>query len=463
MGILDELYSKKRTGVKTLNNSLSPRTEYQRDFDRIIFSSAFRRLQNKTQVFPLPGSVFVHNRLTHSLEVASVGRSLGHIIGHYIFEKYKNDLSDDSRDFYKNELSSVISSACLCHDIGNPAFGHSGEDAIATYFKNNVQLEKYYKEEEWLDFINFEGNANAIRVLTQKQYGKALGGLKLTYSTLCAIAKYPCESNGIDDNFIHRKKFGFFQSEKKTFIDLADNTGMIEDNTEMIKDNTQPLIYKRHPFVWLTEVADDICYHITDLEDAHRLGIIEHSKCKKYLLELLECIGRGDKSRFRKKCKTISDKNEKISYLRAQSINFLTLLAAENYKENFNDIINGKFNIPIFKNIAKKCSALKDIENYSIEHIYNNRSVVEIENAGYNVLTELLNHFIPPIIKNKEDRNMFDKKAVKLIPKTFNYSNNNANKYLKTLGVIDYISGMTDNYATDLYRRIKGIEIGMKN
>ncbi len=185
---LNKLYSDKRTGVNSVSTYSDPRTEYQRDFDRIIFSSSFRRLQNKTQVFPLPGSVFVHNRLTHSLEVASVGRSIGTLVGDFIYKNYANDLNETSKSFYQHSLYNVISSACLCHDIGNPAFGHSGEDAIASFFqKNESTLKDRFTENEWNDFINFEGNANAIRILTQHQNGKSDGGLRLTYSTLSSI------------------------------------------------------------------------------------------------------------------------------------------------------------------------------------------------------------------------------------------------------------------------------------
>src|SRR5690606_27058479 len=244
---LNLLYSGKRLGVDA---SKDTRTEYQRDFDRIIFSSSFRRLQNKTQVFPLPGSVFVHNRLTHSLEVSSVGRSLGNLVGDVIVKHYKSELSSESQEFYRYSLYNVIASACLCHDIGNPAFGHSGEDAIASFFiKNQSTLKDKFNDEQWADLINFEGNANAIRVLTQQQKGKSKGGLKLTYSTLASIAKYPCEAIAKDKSFIYRKKFGFFQSEKLTFMDIA-------ENTQMIKDDSNPLIYLRHPFVWLVEAAD---------------------------------------------------------------------------------------------------------------------------------------------------------------------------------------------------------------
>lgn len=450
---LNKLYSDKRTGVSNPTNSIEIRTEFQRDFDRIIFSSAFRRLQNKTQVFPLPGSVFVHNRLTHSLEVASVGRSLGTLVGDFICNKYKSSLNEISADFYKHSLYNVISSACLCHDIGNPAFGHSGEDAIASYFiRNEANLKFHFTEKQWLDFINFEGNANAIRILTQQQHGKSEGGLKLTYSTLASIAKYPCESAARNKAFIHRKKFGFFQSEIKTFAEIA-------ASTEMEKDNGDPLSYYRHPFVWLVEAADDICYNIIDLEDAHRLGIIEHTQCKDLLYYLIENTGIDNPGKVKSQLDKIKDRNDKISYLRAKSIYSLTMKSREIYEENFEAILEGDFKKPLFDIIKDDGEALKQITAFSVENIYNHRSVIEIENAGYNVMYELLAHFIPPAIKPAAERVQSDKKALRLIPSQFVYENGNA--YERVLGILDYVSGMTDNYATDLYRKIKGIDIGM--
>jgi dGTPase len=449
----NKLYSGKRTGIDRPTTDSDIRSEFQRDFDRIIFSSAFRRLQNKTQVFPLPGSVFVHNRLTHSLEVASVGRSLGTLIGQHIVKEYKNDLNDSSKEFYNNSLYNVISSACLCHDIGNPAFGHSGEDAILSYFvKNETNLKGHFEESEWSDFINFEGNANAIRILTNQQKGKSEGGMKLTYSTLASIAKYPCESRGIKKGITHRKKFGFFQSEQSTFEEIA-------EETSMIKDDSNPLIYFRHPFVWLVEAADDICYNIVDLEDAHRLGIIENTQCIDMLINLIEQIGSDNISKVKNQLENINDKNDKISYLRAKSINALTLNSVEIYKKKISSIIGGSFKTPLFEDIKSNCNALDDITKFSYEYIYNHRSVVEIENAGYNVMFELLSHFVPAIIIEKSKRSKAEDKAIKLIPKQFLYETESA--YNKVLGVLDYVSGMTDNYATDLYKKIKGIDIGM--
>ncbi|WP_225321313.1 dGTP triphosphohydrolase [Rhizosphaericola mali] len=446
---LNKLYSAARTGAVSNKVLADVRSDFQRDYDRIIFSAAFRRLQNKTQVFPLPGSVFVHNRLTHSLEVASVGRSFGTLAGDFIASKYASDLSENSKEFYKYSLNSVIAAASLCHDIGNPAFGHSGEDAIASYFiQNGKQLSSFFSEKEWADFTHFEGNSNAIRILTQQQSGKSEGGLMLTYSTLAAIMKYPCEASASTKKEIHRKKFGFFQAEKEIFLNIA-------SATQMKKLSEEPTIFARHPFVWLVEAADDICYSIIDLEDAHRLGIIDHSSCVAILSDLITELDAGAKQKIDAKRKIISDKNDFVSYLRSKCIGLLIKHATDIYMQNWESIAEGNYHIPLLDSIKNQCVALKQIEQFSIENIYDYSAVVEIENAGYNVMYELLDHFIPPILK--ENLSKSEEKALKLLPKQFLYDDN---YYQKVLGVLDYISGMTDNYATELYRKIKGIEIG---
>ena len=453
MELLNHIYTNQRSNT---NDTSDARSEYQRDYDRIIFSSAFRRLQNKTQVFPLPGSVFVHNRLTHSLEVSSVGRSMGNLVGTFISENYK--LTKESQEFYKYSIHDVISAACLCHDIGNPAFGHSGEDAIASYFdRHETDLKQYFTESEWADLINFEGNANAIRILTQQQNGKSEGGLRLTYSTLAAIAKYPCESVAKDKSQLHRKKFGFFQAQKEAFRTIA-------EKTNMILEQDSPIIYKRHPFVWLVEAADDICYSIIDVEDSQRLGIIDHDKCRKLFLNLVESLDPSQIDKTKNTLKLISDKNDRIAYLRAKSINLLTQKSVEVYQNNFDQIVKGEFKtalLDVIKNETEQVTkrVLDEIQRFSIENIYNHRSVLEIENAGYNVMSELLSQFIPPILKDEKERKTFEKKALRLVPAQFLYEK--GTKYQKVMGILDYVSGMTDNYATELYRRIKGIEIGM--
>ncbi len=447
---LNNLFTNQRTGQNAATSA--SRTDFQRDFDRIIFSAAFRRLQNKTQVFPLPGSVFVHNRLTHSLEVSSVGRSLGSVIGEYIATKFAKDLDENAQNFFQHNLHNVIAAACLCHDVGNPAFGHSGEDAIASYFeKNENDLRPKFAEKEWADLINFEGNANAIRVLTHQQKGKDEGGTQLTYSTLASIAKYPCEAIAKKKGIIHRKKFGFFQNEKETFLDIAKNVNMIQENEE-------PTIFKRHPFVWLVEAADDICYNIIDMEDAHRLGIVSTSDCENLFFDLIKSEN-GNTKRVEDKLAILTNANERISYLRAKVINALINKSIELYQTNFSAILEGNLDRALLDIYKSENKSLQEIESFSIEKIYGHKAVIEIENAGYNVMNELLNHFIPPILKQQSDRRSYDKMALKLLPSQFHYEE--GTEYQKVLGVIDFVSGMTDNFATDLYRKIKGIDIGM--
>lgn len=446
--MLNNLYTNKRTGSD--GNTLASRTDFQRDFDRIIFSTSFRRLQNKTQVFPLPGSVFVHNRLTHSLEVASVGRSLGSLAGEFITDIYAKELSTESREFYQYNLHNVVAAACLCHDVGNPAFGHSGEDAIASYFEKNDFLKTLMNEKQWADLLNFEGNANAIRVLTHQQNGKDKGGIQLTMATLASIAKYPCEAIAKDKKQLHRKKFGFFQSDKETFLEITRATSMRQEQEN-------PIIFKRHPFVWLVEAADDICYNIIDMEDAHRLGIVSSLDCENLFYELIKSTDEN-LQRIDNKLAVITNKNERISYLRAKVINTLINTSIDLYKSNFANILEGIQNKALLSIFQENCKPLQEIERFSIEKIYNHRAVVEIENAGYNVMYELLNHFIPSIIKDKGELKNSDKKALQLLPEQFRYE---GEVYERILGVLDFVSGMTDNYATDLYRKIKGIDIGM--
>ena len=448
--ILNRLYTHQRTGNHPA--TAASRTDFQRDFDRIIFSAAFRRLQNKTQVFPLPGSVFVHNRLTHSLEVSSVGRSLGSVVGEFIFDNFEKELDENAQNFYRHNLQNVIAAACLCHDVGNPAFGHSGEDAIASYFeKNESYLKQKFSEKEWADLVNFEGNANAIRVLTHQQNGKDEGGTQLTFSTLASIAKYPCEAVAKSKGILHRKKFGFFQNEKDTFLEIAKAVNLIQESEE-------PTIFKRHPFVWLVEAADDICYNIIDMEDAHRLKIVSTSDCENLFLELIKSENSNTK-RVEDKLTILTNANERISYLRAKVINALINKSVEIYRNNFTKILEGNLDKALLDIYKSENKALQEIESFSIEKIYGHKAVVEIENAGYNVMNELLDHFIPPVLKQKSERKSYDRMALKLLPEQFVYES--GTDYQKVLGVIDFVSGMTDNFATDLYRKIKGIDIGM--
>lgn len=268
----NKLITTKRFGLEDFHDAKKQdRTEFQRDFDRLIFSAPFRRLQNKTQVFPLPGSIFVHNRLTHSLEVSCVGRSLGNSIAKMLKEKHGPSITDNIQ-----EIGAIVSAGCLAHDMGNPPFGHSGETAIASYFSegDGQTLKERYglSDSQWNDIIHFEGNANAFRLLTHQFNGRRKGGFVLTYSTIASIVKYPYKSDYVSEK---KKKFGFFQSETADFKKLADDLGMIQLDEDK---------YARHPLVYLVEAADDICYEIMDIEDAHKLRLLSNDEAKNLLL-----------------------------------------------------------------------------------------------------------------------------------------------------------------------------------
>lgn len=437
-----KLLSAKRWGNEDRfsGNQKEARSEFQRDYDRIIFSSPFRRLQNKTQVFPLPGSVFVHNRLTHSLEVASVGRSLGTIF----YNRIKDiDTAIDDNCPLLCEIGNVVASACLAHDLGNPAFGHSGESAISYYFTNGDG--KIYKDQvtnhQWQDLINFEGNANALRILTHPFTGKGTGGFALTYSTLAAIAKYPCASiAGHNKRNIFTKKYGFFQSEQSGFEKIA-------TEMDLIKVQDAPLIYKRHPLVYLVEAADDICYNIIDLEDAHRLKILTYAEVAELLLPLCNDI------KMPARLAEMDDDDAKITLMRAKSISTLIGLCSNVFYSEQEAILSGDFNKSLMDAISDPfLSVMKRIENISVKRIYNYSSVVQIEVAGYRVMGGLLEEFIPAYLQNNSK---YHKKLVELIPKQF--LTDKTDSYSKIQTVLDFVSGMTDIYAVELFRKIKGI------
>lgn len=454
----ENMISHRRFGWEA-GSSPGYRSEFIRDYDRIIFLSAFRRLQDKTQVFPLPGNVFVHNRLTHSLEVASVGRSLGTAVGNDIITPLLDSQEEVTRSFYQNDLSGVIASACLAHDIGNPAFGHSGEKAIAYFFEKNKDehienqtLRSYFTEAQWQDLIAFEGNANALRHLTKAFIGKLEGGQRLTYLTLASILKYPCDSTAIDKSEIHRKKYGFFQSESEIFTSICDEFGF-EIHTE------NGLHSRRHPFVYLVEAADDICYRIIDMEDAHRIQIMSFEEISTIFLKLIGQLSekKGSLDRTKDVFSKIGDKNESIAYLRTKCIGGMVEAASRVFGDHAHSILEGNWNESLIGVTEDECSALKEIQDISVSKIYNHASVIEVELAGYNVMSEILLVFVPAILK--KNRSNMEKKSLLLIPAQFNLSQSEVSPYEKVMGVLDFVSGMTDGYATELYRKIKGIDI----
>lgn len=434
-----QLLSGKRFGMEEYHERKHERTDFQRDYDRLIFSSPFRRLQNKTQVFPLPGSIFVHNRLTHSLEVSCVGRSLGNNVAKGLMQKYPNGCVNFP------EIGSIVSAACLAHDMGNPPFGHSGERAISAYFSEGIgkTLEEKVRYEggRWEDFVHFEGNANAMRLLTHQFIGRRKGGFALTYSTLASIVKYPYAS------FMAGKKgkFGFFQSEEETYIRMATELGIGRNELE-------PEKFVRYPLVYLVEAADDICYQIMDIEDAYKLHILTKEEAIQLLLgffeeERLEHITRV--------MQMVDDTNEQIAYLRSCIIGLLVDECSRVFLENEEGLMNGTYNKPLIEQIdtnAKEAYVTCSATAY--KKIYRAKEVLDIELAGYHIFSHLIDSLTEAVMKQEH---AYSKLLLQRIPEQ--YDTNAPTSYGKIQCVLDYISGMTDVYALDLYRKITGMSL----
>jgi dGTPase len=435
----NQLLSTKRLGADTSNQSPAPedRTQFQRDYDRIIFSSPFRRMQNKTQVFPLPEHIFVHNRLTHSLEVASVGRSLGNLLSERLSVKYPDNQ-------LIHEIGTIVSAACLAHDLGNPPFGHSGEAAISNFFVsgNGQKFQPKLSEGEWKDFTHFDGNANAFRTLTHQFNGKREGGFALTYSTLASIVKYPFESVKAK-----KQKFGYFQSDKNNYLKIAKELGI-----EKREDDS----YFRHPLVYLVEAADDICYQIMDLEDAFKLGILSYTTIKELFLNFYDTEKEASRLKgINETLQTVSDKNEQISYLRAGVIGKLIYSCNRIFETHEIAVMKGDFNGSLIDYLpAVQSGAMKNVQQLSRADIYGHRSVVEIEIAGYKIIGTLLEEFVEALMTAE---NKYSQKILSLLPDQ--YKTNEDSDYYKIQSIIDFVAGMTDVFALDLYRKIKGISL----
>ncbi len=442
----DQLLSTKRTGQEDRKTNIHhQRTQFQRDYDRLIFSSPFRRLQDKTQVFPLPGSVFVHNRLTHSLEVASVGRSLGHNISEFLIQDQK------LKNILIQEIGSIVATACLAHDMGNPPFGHSGEAALSHYFKRGdgqkLQAQYNIKQEEWNDLIDFEGNANAFRLLTHQFNGRRKGGFSLTYSSIASILKYPYPSGMTD-----KKKYGYFQSEKENFHRIVNELGLQEK---------EPGVYCRHPLVYLVEAADDICYQIMDVEDAHKLKILDTQQTKDILMAFLHDENDQETTnRIQQVSKEVLDINEQIAFIRASVIGKLVNQCTNIFMEHYDKIMVGDFQGSLIKYLdGNTGTAMKNCAEISFQKIYRHPSVVEIEISGFKILGSLLHEFSQAVL-NPEDH--YSKMLLPFIPEQFK-AEQNASAYEKLQSVLDYISGMTDIYALHLYRKINGMALADKS
>lgn len=434
-----QLLSGKRLGMEEYHERKHERTDFQRDYDRLIFSSPFRRLQNKTQVFPLPGSIFVHNRLTHSLEVSCVGRSLGNNVAKGLMQKYP----DGSVNF--PEIGSIVSAACLAHDMGNPPFGHSGERAISTYFLegNGRRLEEVVRSEggRWEDFIHFEGNANAMRLLTHQFIGRRKGGFALTYSTLASIIKYPYASvySG------KKGKFGFFLSEEDTFLRIASELGICRSAEDENK-------FVRYPLVYLVEAADDICYQIMDIEDACKLHILTKEEATELLLGFFEGERLEHISRV---MNMVDDTNERLAYLRSCIIGLLVDECSRVFLENEEGILGGTYNTPLIENIGERPKrAYASCSKTAFEKIYCAKEVLDIELAGHHIFSHLIDSLTEAVMNQEH---AYSKLLLRRIPEQ--YDTNAPSTYGKIQCVLDYISGMTDVYALDLYRKITGMSL----
>lgn len=418
------------------------RLGFEVDYDRIIFSSAFRSLQDKTQVIPLSKTDFVHTRLTHSLEVSVVGRSLGRLVGKKIIEKYP--YLKEIHGYHMNDFGAIVAAASLAHDIGNPPFGHSGEKAIGEYFKigNGQKYKDQLTAKEWQDLIDFEGNANGFQVLTGSRPGNE-GGLRISYATLGAFMKYPKESLPKKPTAdICDKKYGFFQSDKKFFEEVASELGMIQTRSG------DDIGYQRHPLAYLVEAADDICYTIIDFEDGINLGLVSEDYALEYLIKLVK--DSIDTAKY----KTLQTKEDRISYLRALAIGSLINDAVNVFVANEEAILQGKFPFALTDK-SKYKAQMDDIIKLSVKNIYQSREVIEKELKGYQIINTLLDKFTTAY-NNKFDGRAtnYDNLLLKILPERHHIEKENL--YERLLHICHFVSLLTDGNALIYYRNILG-------
>ncbi len=444
----EQLLSLKRYGDK--NKRLrkeqdETRLGFEVDYDRIIFSSAFRSLQDKTQVIPLSKTSFVHTRLTHSLEVSVVGRSLGRVVGKKILEKHPHLSTIHGYQF--NDFGAIVAAAALAHDIGNPPFGHSGEKAIGEYFKTGRG--KQYKEKltpkQYQDLIDFEGNANGFKILTESREGIE-GGLRLSYATLGAFMKYPKASlPKKPTSHIAHKKYGFFQNEKIFFDEVAEEVGLLKQN---IKGETT---YSRHPLTYLVEAADDICYTIIDFEDGINLGLIEEEYALEYLIKLVkETINTT-------KYNQLTTTADRLGYLRSLAINTLIQEAASIFIDNEEKILSGTFDTALIDK-SKYDAQINDIIKISIDKIYQSQEVTEKEIAGYEILATLLDQYCTAADRyNVGEASNYDKLILRAEGHNFDYQNGEV--YTRLISISNFVASLTDGNALLKFQKIKGLKI----
>ncbi len=438
----EQLLSLKRHGdTQKRERALQDETRlgFEVDFDRIIFSAAFRSLQDKTQVIPLSKTDFVHTRLTHSLEVSVVGRTLGRRVGKALLEKHANLRA---LGYTFNDFGAIVAAASVMHDIGNPPFGHSGEKAIGEYFKtgSGLKYKDQLSEKEYQDLIDFEGNANGFKIMTEDREGIP-GGLRLSYATLGAFIKYPKESlPKKPTSDISDKKYGFFQSNKEAFLDIANELGMLRKNGDDIA-------FYRHPLAYLVEAADDICYTIIDFEDGINLGLIDESYALEYMSKLVTGINR-------EKYYSLKHKKDRTGYLRAIAINTLVGEAVEIFLENEEAILQGEFD----KSLLDKCkfeAQINDILKICIDKIYKSKEVIEKEVAGYKIIADLLDVFVTALNnKHNGELSNYDKLVLHLLPEEYQLESKDA--YSRIMQICSYVASLSDGFAIRLHKKIKG-------
>jgi len=441
----EQLLSLKRQGDKgkrLRKEQDDTRLGFEVDYDRIIFSAPFRSLQDKTQVIPLSKTDFVHTRLTHSLEVSVVGRSIGRLVGKKIIEKYPH--LKEIHGYQPNDFGAIVAAASLAHDIGNPPFGHSGEKAIGEYFKigNGKEFKDQVSEKEWQDLIDFEGNANGFSLLTATRPGIE-GGLRLSYATLGAFMKYPKESlPKKPTKNIADKKYGFFQTDREFFEDVAKELGMIPNKTG------SDIGFERHPLAYLVEAADDICYTIIDFEDGINLGLVAEDFALEYLIKLVK--DSIDTPKFN----ALTTKEDRISYLRALAIGSLINDAVKVFVENEELILQGKFPYALTEK-SKYTAQMNDIISLSVKNIYQSREVIEKEVVGYQIIQTLLDKFITAF-NNKfhGEASNYDNLLLKMLPEKF--LNEKESLYHRLLHICHYVSLLTDGNALELFNTING-------
>ena len=439
-----QLISNKRLGQESRHAIRhDDRSEFKRDYDRLIFSAPFRRMQNKTQVFPLPGSIFVHNRLTHSLEVASVGMSLGNDVAHCVM-KTRPELADT----LFTQIGTIVSTACLAHDMGNPPFGHSGEKAIQTFFTEGkgAYLKDRLSPELWNDITHFEGNANAFRLLAHRFKGRRDGGFVMTYTTLASIVKYPFASALAEKG---HGKFGFFSTEADIFCRIADDLGIIRKSADGC-----PAEYARHPLVYLVEAADDICYEIMDIEDAHKLKIVTYEETKRLFLDFFDEMGQNHIMQ-RIHDEEITDDNEKVIYMRACVINALERACVNAFMRHEDEIMRGEFSGSLIDSIDDRLvKAYRNCTELSKKRIYKSKPVLDVELSGFKIMDSLMEVMTEAAVNPQR---FYSRQLISRVSSQYDISAPDLET--RIMAVIDYISGMTDVYALDIYQKINGISL----